>query len=128
MSDDIKQRLKDTSENCLKTYEAWADSRKDQALRESLQEAVHELRKVTARLEIEIAVSERKETKQKPLPIPPHRSSKRRSGNNDDGNNELPSFISGDNNDNGDDKKNNKGGKSSGRRRAPRKKSGGDDN
>ncbi|MAQ70881.1 MAG: hypothetical protein CL565_01675 [Alphaproteobacteria bacterium] len=127
MSDDIKQRLKDTSENCLKTYEAWADSRKDQALRESLQEAVHELRKVTARLEIEIAVSERKETKQKPLPIPPHRSSKRR-GNNNDGNNELPSFISGDNNDNGDDQKNNKTGKSSGRRRTPRKKSGGDDN
>jgi len=46
--------------------------------RESLLEAVHELRKVAARMEIEIAVSERDQMTQKPIPIPPHRSSRKR--------------------------------------------------
>ncbi len=105
--DEIEERLKKTADTCIKTYDAWVSKKEDIALRETLQEAVHELRKVAARLEIEIAVSERKETTQKPMPIPSHRSSQKRpqkrggrpqekSGNGNDGGNELPSFISGD--------------------------------
>ena len=86
--DEIETRLKDASENCIKAYEAWNKSKKNPELRESLQEAVHELRKVSARLEIEIAVSEREDLTQRPIPIPPHRSSRRHSG-------DMPAFISG---------------------------------
>lgn len=75
--DEIGQRLRECADNCVAAYETWADARKDADIRERLQEAVHELRKVSARLEIEMAVSEREEA-QKPLPIPPHRSARRR--------------------------------------------------
>ncbi|MAE50474.1 MAG: hypothetical protein CMH27_01550 [Micavibrio sp.] len=83
MSADIQERLKTTSEACLKCYEAWAGNDKDAKARESLQEAIHELRKVASRLEIELAMSERDQMAQKPIPIPPHRDSrgaKNRSG------------------------------------------------
>lgn len=102
--DEIEERLKNTADNCIKSYEAWVSKKQDAPLRENLQEAVHELRKVAARLEIEIAVSERKETNQKPLPIPPHRSSQKGpkgsrgkpngKDNAQQDDNELPSFIS----------------------------------
>jgi len=84
--DDIKTRLQETSENCFKCYEAWAGDKKDNKAREDLQEAIHELRKVSSRLEIELAVSERNEMSQKPIPIPSHRDSKRRIPNNKNGN------------------------------------------
>ncbi len=90
--EDIEKRLRDATDLCLASHAEWAKNRKDGATREKLMEAVHELRKVAARLEIEMAVSERDEMAAKPLPIPPHRSSnKRRPGemgdfgnNNDD--------------------------------------------
>jgi hypothetical protein len=43
-------------------------------------EAVHELRKVAARLEIEMAISERNEVASKPIPIPSHRANKKKDG------------------------------------------------
>ncbi len=81
--EDIGQRLQESVAQCLRSYEAWSKSKRESGNREALQEAVHELRKVAARLEIEIAASERDETAQRPLPIPPHRSSKRRPGGED---------------------------------------------
>lgn len=78
--DEIEQRLRGSTDACIKSYEAWRAKEKDGATREALQEAVHELRKVASRLEIEMAVSERNEMAGKPLPIPPHRSSRRRPG------------------------------------------------
>ena len=78
--EEIGKRLRETSEECLKAYEGWSKARKDIAVRESLMEAVHELRKVAARLEIEIAASEREDITQRTLPIPPHRSSRRGGG------------------------------------------------
>ena len=78
--DDVKARLQETYEACLKTYEAWNDKKKDADLRETLQESIHDLRKVASRLEIEIAVSERDSMSSKPLPIPPHRSSSKAKG------------------------------------------------
>lgn len=80
MSDDIEQRLKEATEKCLETHAAWNKDQKNSNLRESLMDAVHELRKVAARLEIEIAVSERDEMAAKPIPIPPHRSKRRQTG------------------------------------------------
>lgn len=76
MSDDIKTRLKNTSEECQKCYDVWSGNDKDDKAREALQDAIHELRKVASRLEIELAISERDQMKQKPLPIPPHRDAK----------------------------------------------------
>ena len=82
--DEIEKRLSDASEACIKSYTAWRKDPKEGKNREDLMEAVHELRKVGARLEIEIAISERDEMAAKPIPIPPHRSS-RRGGGNDTG-------------------------------------------
>lgn len=90
--DEIETRLREAAENCIKAYESWSKQKKSPAEREKLQEATHELRKVAARLEIEIAVSERDDMTQRPIPIPPHRSSSRRPGG-------LPDFIQGGNED-----------------------------
>ncbi len=75
--DEIEQRLRTSSETCIKNYEAWRKDQKNIPAREMLQEAVHELRKVASRLEIEMAVSERDQMSDRPLLIPPHRSSQR---------------------------------------------------
>ncbi|HPF78467.1 MAG TPA: hypothetical protein PLF01_04145 [Alphaproteobacteria bacterium] len=77
---DIKDRLRDTVEKCLKTYEVWDGQKNDADARQNLQEAIHEIRKVVSRLEIEIAMSERDKNSGKPLPIPPHRSSSKVKG------------------------------------------------
>lgn len=81
--DDIKQRLKDASEACVAAYDAWRAKAGDHSLREALQEAVHELRKVGARLEIELAVSDRKQQGNEPIPIPSHRAARRGPGEGD---------------------------------------------
>ncbi len=77
--DDIKKRLKDTTDACHKCYEAW-DSKKETATREALQDSIHEVRKVASRLEIEIAINERESMSEKPLPIPSHRSNSKSKG------------------------------------------------
>ncbi|NBX66064.1 MAG: hypothetical protein EBQ96_03605 [Proteobacteria bacterium] len=78
--DEIKQRLSASSDACIKAYEAWRAKTGDHSAREALQEAVHELRKVAARLEIELAVSDRKAQTSDPIPIPSHRASRRQGG------------------------------------------------
>lgn len=78
--DDIKKRLQTAADNCLKNYDAWDSDKKKTSNREDLQEAIHELRKVASRLEIEIAVSERDAMSDKPLPIPHHRSTTKAKG------------------------------------------------
>ena len=84
--DDIKQRLHDTSEQCYKSYEAWNDNKKDSAARTNLAEAVHELRRVASRLEIEMAKSESSQSGKNKIAIPPHRDSKRKGGGDNKGN------------------------------------------
>lgn len=78
--DDIQTRLKETSENCLVAHEAWDAKKQDKKVQEDLHSAIHELRKVSSRLEIELAVSERDQATSKPLPIPSHKSSNKNSG------------------------------------------------
>lgn len=84
--DDIKKRLQETSEKCFTCYESWIKNKKDGKAREALEDSIHELRKVASRLEIEMAVSERTEATQKPLPIPPHRDAQRRPADDSMGN------------------------------------------
>ncbi|MCC6598123.1 MAG: hypothetical protein IT559_04990 [Alphaproteobacteria bacterium] len=76
--DEIEQRLRESADHCFKCYEAWRKNEKDAPIREALQDAVHELRKVASRVEIELAVSERKEMAQRPIAIPPHRDARGR--------------------------------------------------
>lgn len=76
MKDDIDNRLQEASSRCIDAYAAWCKQERDQQAREELREAIHELRKVSSRLEIEMAVSEREEMAQKPIPIPSHRASR----------------------------------------------------
>lgn len=78
--DDIQTRLTETSQNCLVAYESWDEDRQDKKAQEELHAAIHELRKVSSRLEIDLAVSERNQSTAKPLPIPAHKSSNKNSG------------------------------------------------
>ncbi len=78
--DDIQTRLKETSQNCLVAHEAWDTKKQDKKAQEELHSAIHELRKVSSRLEIDLAVSERDQATSKPLPIPSHKSSNKNSG------------------------------------------------
>ena len=101
--DEIGQRLRDAADACVSSYEAWAGDKKNVAVRERLQETVHELRKVCARLEIEVALSEREQMSQRPIPVPPHRSSKRRDEAGSDDGSDLPGFITEVNGNGGDE-------------------------
>ena len=85
--DEIDKRLRDTADTCIKVFETWSQNKKDLDAREKLQEAIHEIRKIAARLEIEIATSERDQMGARPLAIPPHRSSRRRDNGPDDDDN-----------------------------------------
>lgn len=124
--EETQQRLKDASEACIKAYEAWGGSKKNAEAREQLQEAVHELRKVAARLEIEMASSERDEMTQRPLAVPPHRASRPR---NAEIGNELPDFITEgrqeQNDDSSDDGQQPSSNQGQPQARAPRQHSGG---
>ncbi len=84
--EDIENRLKEATNNCLAAHGEWSKDKKESKTREALMEAVHELRKVAARLEIEIAISERDEMASKPIPIPSHRSNKRKPKDSGDDN------------------------------------------
>ena len=74
MSKETAQRLQETAAKCLSSLEKWNGDLNDNEAREALLDAVHELRKVTSRLEIDIAMNDRKATNSRPLPIPEHKS------------------------------------------------------
>lgn len=78
--DEIEKRLRESTDACIKGFEAWVKASKSLETRETLMEAMHEVRKVVSRLEIEIAISERDRLGSRPLPIPSHRSQKKRGG------------------------------------------------
>lgn len=87
--DEVEKRLREVSDTCVKAYLEWHHKKKDAESREALQDAIHELRKVSARLEIEIAVSERDEMQSRPIPIPPHRAT-RKGGQEDEDSGDTP--------------------------------------
>ena len=84
--EDIDKRLKDTSTACQDALDSWLKDKKDLKNRSALQESVHELRKVASRIEIELAISERDDLGQKPIPIPAHRDSGKGNKNDNRGN------------------------------------------
>lgn len=73
-TENTAQRLQETAAKCLSSLDTWNKDLKNVEARESLLEAVHELRKVTSRLEIDIAMNDRQVVNAKPLPIPEHKS------------------------------------------------------
>ncbi len=73
-NENTAQRLQETAAKCLSSLDAWNGDLKNTEARETLLEAVHELRKVTSRLEIDIAMNDRKAVNAKPIPIPEHKS------------------------------------------------------
>lgn len=75
-TESIEGRLKETSASCLEFYQAWNKNKKDSKAYEDLGSAVHELRKVASRLEIEMAISERDSGVQKPIAPPMHKTLK----------------------------------------------------
>ncbi len=91
--DEIEQRLKETTATCIKSYEAWQSNQKNEEARENLAEAIHELRKVASRLEIEIAINEREQMTGRPLAIPPHRSSRKAQASDDVGYNDADDDV-----------------------------------
>jgi hypothetical protein len=75
--EDIENRLRESTATYIASFENWMKENKNLESREALMESMHELRKVMARIEIEIAISERDRLGSRPLPIPPHRSSRK---------------------------------------------------
>lgn len=75
--DEIKDRLKQAADACAKAYDTWRAKTTEHSSREALMETVHELRKVAARLEIELAVADRQQNPNDPIPIPSHRAAGR---------------------------------------------------
>lgn len=84
MTDTIESRLKETSQTCLDAYLAWDKNKKDSKSYEMLHNAVHELRKVASRLEIELAASERDSVSEKIIQPPRHKTSKMAEGEKSD--------------------------------------------
>ena len=87
--DEVGKRLHDAAEKCIKSYEAWQTDKKDQPARESLNESLHELRRATAALEIDMIREERLAGGNRPMPTPVHRSARKQdddtgNGANDD--------------------------------------------
>lgn len=75
--DEVGKRLHDAAEKCIKSYEAWQADKKDQPARESLNESLHELRRATAALEIDMIREERMAGGNRPMPTPTHRSARK---------------------------------------------------
>lgn len=73
--EEIGKRLRESTDAFISNFENWVKQGKNLESRETLMEAMHEVRKVVSRVEIEIAISERDRLGSRPLPIPPHRSS-----------------------------------------------------
>ncbi len=99
--DDSNKRMREMADNCIKAYEEWRKDEKDSDKREQLQDAIHELRKVAARFEIEIAISEKSDRAERPIPIPSHRAARNKGDNgtgNNNGNDNLNSGGGSDNN------------------------------
>jgi transposase-like protein len=74
--DEIEARLRSTSSACVEAYRAWRRPAAEDT-RRGLADAVHELRKVVARIEIELAASRRDEHALQPIPLPLHRAAQR---------------------------------------------------
>ncbi|WP_247886908.1 hypothetical protein [Azospirillum sp. SYSU D00513] len=74
--DAVEGRLRETARGCLSAYRSWRQQPGEGSI-QALSEAVHELRKALARIEIDMSASRREEQAIRPIPIPAHRTSRR---------------------------------------------------
>ena len=74
--DEVEARLRETARGCLAAYRTWRQQ-PGQGSIQSLSDAVHDLRKVLARIEIDMSASRREEQVARPIPIPAHRAARR---------------------------------------------------
>ena len=74
--DAVEARLRDTARGCLNAYRGWRQQPGEASI-QALSEAVHELRKALARIEIDMSASRREEQAIRPIPIPAHRTARR---------------------------------------------------
>jgi transposase-like protein len=74
--DAVEARLRETARGCLAAYRGWRQAPGESSI-QTLSDAVHELRKALARVEIDMSASRRDEQAIRPIPIPAHRASRR---------------------------------------------------
>lgn len=74
--DEVEGRLRETARVCLASYRGWRQTPGETSI-QALSDAVHELRKALARIEIDMSASRREEQAIRPIPIPSHRASRR---------------------------------------------------
>lgn len=74
--DNVEARLRETARTCLSTYRTWRQQPGETSI-QSLSDAVHELRKALARIEIDMSASRKEEQAIRPIPIPAHRAARR---------------------------------------------------
>jgi len=74
--DEVEARLRETARGCLAAYRTWRQQ-PGQGSIQTLSDAVHDLRKALARIEIDMSASRRDEQVARPIPIPNHRAARR---------------------------------------------------
>ncbi|MEI6986679.1 MAG: hypothetical protein WCK65_11165 [Rhodospirillaceae bacterium] len=75
--DAVEARLRETARGCLVAYRGWRLASGEASIL-SLNDAVHNLRKVLARIEIDMSANRRDEPSLRPIPIPQHRAARPR--------------------------------------------------
>ncbi len=73
--DAVEARLRETARGCLVAYRGWRQAAGETST-QALNDAVHELRKVLARIEIDMSASRREEPGLRPIPVPAHRAAR----------------------------------------------------
>jgi hypothetical protein len=73
--DAVEARLRDSARGCLVAYRSWRQG-PGEATIQNLNDAVHELRRVLARIEIDMSASRRDEQAVRPIPVPAHRAAR----------------------------------------------------
>lgn len=74
--DAVEARLRETARGCLSAYRTWRQTPGESSI-QALSDAVHDLRKALARIEIDMSASRREEQAIRPIPIPAHRAARR---------------------------------------------------
>jgi len=75
--DAVEARLRETARGCLVAYRGWRQTPGEVSV-QALNDAVHDLRKVLARIEIDMSASRREEQALRPIPVPAHRAARPR--------------------------------------------------
>ena len=70
---DVRSRLREAADRCISSYDTWVGGDDGE---DGLRNGLHELRRVLARIEIELAANHAEESALKPIPIPLHRAHK----------------------------------------------------